>query len=57
MLWNVDQVAARLNVKRPTVWRYARTNPDFPKAIKLSPGCTRWRAEDVEAWLGSRPAA
>lgn len=54
MLMTVQSVAARLTVTVPTVWRYARTNPEFPRPVKLSPGCTRWRAEDIEAWVASK---
>lgn len=57
MLLTVHQVAERLTVSVPTVWRFAKTNPDFPKAVKLSPGTTRWRTEDVESWLDSRLVA
>lgn len=54
MLQSDKQVAARLTVSRATVWRYTRTDPDFPKPIKLSAGCARWRADEVDAWLESR---
>lgn len=55
MLQSDKQVAARLTVGRATVWRYVRTDPTFPKPIKLSAGCARWRSDEVEAWLASRP--
>lgn len=54
MLFTVDQVAARLNVSAPTVWRYSRIFSDFPPKIRLSPGCTRWNATEIEAWLAAR---
>ena len=54
MLKTVDQVAARLCVSRATIWRYVAQNPKFPKPLKLSPGCARWRADEVEAWLTER---
>ena len=57
MLNTVDQVAERLAVSAPTVWRYARVDPSFPKPIKLSPGCSRWRADEVENWLATRDRA
>ena len=43
-------LAERYGIARPSVWRWAKTQPNFPSPIKLSPGCTRWRLEDVEAW-------
>lgn len=48
------QVAARYGVSRATIWRWANGNPDFPKSILLSAGCTRWRLEDLEAWEAKR---
>lgn len=56
MLQTVKQVADRLTVTPPTIWRYLRVDPSFPRPIKLSPGCTRWRAEDVDAWIDARSA-
>lgn len=46
-------LAARFGVTRPTIWRWAR-DLDFPKPVKLTPGCSRWRASEVEAWAASR---
>jgi len=43
-------VAQRYKVGRTTIWRWVKTDPKFPKPIKLSPGCTRWKACDLEAW-------
>jgi len=55
MLLTDHQVAHCLTVGRATVWRYTRTDPTFPKPIKLSAGCARWRVDEVEQWLASRP--
>lgn len=43
------QIAKRHDVHRATVWRWARTS-DFPKPIKLSNRCSRWRLDEIEAW-------
>jgi prophage regulatory protein len=43
-------LADRYNVHRTTVWRWAKSDPTFPQPIVLSPGCTRWRLSDIEAW-------
>lgn len=51
------QVAARYNVTRPTVWRWLKTDPTFPKPIYLSPGCTRWKLDEIESWEAARRAA
>jgi prophage regulatory protein len=44
------QVAARYKIDRTTIWRWVRNRTSFPKPIKLSEGCTRWRLADIEAW-------
>lgn len=41
---------ARWGVSRNTVWRWARDRPDLPRPVRLSPGCTRWRLSEIEAW-------
>jgi len=55
------QLAARYGVTRPTIWRWVRENIVFPRPVCLSPGCTRWRLAEIEAWersaLAKAPAA
>lgn len=53
-LQTVDQVAEKLCVSRATIWRYTARNEGFPRPIKLSPGCSRWRSDEVDAWIDSR---
>ena len=43
------QLADRYGVNRATIWRWAQQGK-FPKPVKLSPGCTRWKLCDVESW-------
>ncbi|MCB1355986.1 MAG: AlpA family phage regulatory protein [Maritimibacter sp.] len=52
-----QQFADRWGVSRPTIWKMAKADPDFPQPIKLSPGTTRWRLEDVENYEAARAAA
>ena len=52
----VDAVAQRYGVSRATVWRWAQ-HDKFPKPVKLSPGCTRWKLSDVEAWEAKQGGA
>lgn len=42
------QVSGRYSVSRATLWRWLGRG--FPKPVKLSPGCTRWRLSDIEHW-------
>jgi predicted DNA-binding transcriptional regulator AlpA len=47
-------IAKRYNIARPTVWRWNREQPGFPPPIRLTPGCTRWKLADIEAWEQSQ---
>lgn len=47
--YRVTAVAKRYSVSPDTVWRWTR-NGVFPKPVKLSPSCTRWRLSDIEAF-------
>jgi len=47
------QVAQRYEVGRATVWRWVKDS-DFPKPVRLSPGCTRWKLSDLEEWEADR---
>lgn len=54
-IWLSDsQVAGRYGVNRKTPWRWAKSDPAFPKPVRLTSGCTRWRLSDVEAWEAGR---
>lgn len=51
------QVAARYGCSIATVWRWTRDDPCFPRPIRISASCTRWREADLlafEASLGSQ---
>lgn len=51
-----QMIAGRYSVSRQTVWRWLKTDRTFPKPISLSPGCTRWRLDEIEAWEAARRA-
>lgn len=42
--------AARYGNHRTWPWRLVKTDPLFPRPVRLSPGCTRWRLADVLEW-------
>lgn len=44
------QVAFRYGVHRSTPWRWVKADPNFPSPVVLTPGCTRWKLVDLEAW-------
>ena len=48
------QLGARYNVHHLTPRRWMDTDPSFPKPIRLTPGCTRWKLSDLEAWERSK---
>lgn len=50
------QVAARFGITRECVWKWARDGV-FPKPVRLTPGCTRWRLADISEWEAARAAA
>lgn len=43
------QVAQRYGVSRPTIWRWA-SEGRLPQPVRLSPCCTRWRLDMLEAF-------
>ena len=51
------QISARYGVHRMTPWRWLKSDPTFPKAVKLSPGCTRWKLSEIEAWETAKSKA
>lgn len=50
------KVAERLGCSRATVWRKAKTDPDFPQPVKFSPGITGWIEAEVDAYLERKVA-
>jgi prophage regulatory protein len=50
-------LAKRYGIARNTIWRWHRERPDFPRAIKLSTNCTRWKLSEVIAWEALKAGA
>lgn len=46
----VRQVAERLAISIPTVWRWARLRDDFPQSVHLGPGVSRWHISEISAF-------
>lgn len=44
------QLGTRYSVHFLTPRRWVREDPTFPKPVKLSPGCSRWKLSEIEAW-------
>jgi len=54
---SVRQVSRRYGTSIATIWRWCRERPSFPKPIKLSPSCTRWRESDLVGFEKSRESS
>jgi prophage regulatory protein len=52
-----NDLANRYNIARPTVWRWHREQANFPRAIRLTAGCTRWKLSEIEAWEAAKEEA
>jgi predicted DNA-binding transcriptional regulator AlpA len=46
----VKTVAMLLAVSVPTVWRWAKVRPDFPKPTRQTASVTTWSIDEIEAW-------
>ncbi|KAB8180171.1 AlpA family phage regulatory protein [Lysobacter maris] len=49
-------LAVRYGINRATVWRWSDAGT-LPQPVKLSPGCTRWRLSDIQAFEADRAKA
>ncbi|SHL21954.1 transcriptional regulator, AlpA family [Roseovarius marisflavi] len=51
------QLSARYGVHRTTPWRWYNDDETFPKPVKLSPGCTRWKLSELETWEANKASS
>jgi predicted DNA-binding transcriptional regulator AlpA len=51
------QVAEKLGVSVPTIWRYCRNNPKFPRPSKLSERVTVFDEAELDAYLNAAQKA
>lgn len=40
-----------------TLWRHCKQDPEFPRPIRLSAGCTRFNVGEIRAYLAKKAAA
>lgn len=52
-LLKVQQVADMLEVCKATVWAYLKSKPEFPRSYQVSAKVTRWKLDEVNAYMGS----
>lgn len=50
------KVATKYEVSKQTIWRWVLSDPTFPRPVKLSGGCTRWKLSELEAWEAGKSA-
>lgn len=55
-LFSLREVQARTSLGRSTIYRKVNDGT-FPPPLKLSEGCVRWDAEDLETWRAALPRA
>jgi prophage regulatory protein len=54
-LLNERDLVEWLGVSRVTLWKWRRRDATFPRPVILGTSVMRWRREEVEQWLRSRP--
>ncbi len=54
---SAKDVADRYSVHQASVWGWAKDDECFPKPVKLSGRCTRWKLSDLLAWERNRETA
>lgn len=52
----IQRTAEILGISVPTVWRKAKTEPDFPQPVKLSANVTGFIEDEVQAYLERKVA-
>lgn len=55
-LLKVAEVARLTSLHRATIYRMIHEGT-FPRQIRLTKRCVRWRASDIEHWLETREQA
>ncbi len=53
----INALAAVMGKGVSTAWRDIRNDPEFPKPIRLSAGCTRFRVGDIRQYLADKADA
>ena len=51
-----QQVAEMFGVSQATIFRWLRDNPEFPRPLKLSAGCTRFSLVGLQIYVTSLEA-
>ncbi len=49
-----SKAAEKLDIGLSTLWARAKTDPEFPKPVKLGPGTTIFIEAELDAWIEKR---
>ncbi|WP_213780114.1 AlpA family phage regulatory protein [Caballeronia sp. dw_276] len=49
-----SKAAEKLDIGLSSLWAKAKTDPDFPKPVKLGPGTTIFIEAELDAWVQKR---
>lgn len=52
----LTDVVRLTGASRPTIWRWSRSDPTFPRPFHLSPGVTVWDASEIVDWIETKKA-
>ena len=50
----LQEVMKITGIARATIYKKINEG-SFPKAVKLSPTCVRWRSDEIEDWINQLP--
>ena len=56
LLISVKRAAQLLSISEATFWRWVKHRPNFPRPLKISPGCTRLRHRELMEFIESLEA-
>jgi prophage regulatory protein len=51
------EVMQLTGASRPTIWRWSRSDPTFPRPFHLSPAITCWDEGEVLEWIEQKKSA
>lgn len=53
-LITTKQLAYLAKISHSTIYRYVKSDPAFPKRVRLPGGRVRWVKSEVHAWISER---
>jgi predicted DNA-binding transcriptional regulator AlpA len=54
---NIEQAAAAIGFSKMTLRRVMKSDPNFPRPVKIGLRRVAWIKSELDAWLMSRPRA